>query len=288
MAFIKGRNLVDGVLVINEVVDWANKSNQEVLILKVDFEKAYDSVDWSFLEYMLGRVGLSRKWIAWMKACVCGGSMSVLVNGSPTEEIHIQRGLKQGDPLAPFLFLLVAEGFSGLMRNMSRLNMFEGIWMHPEGMELSHLQYADDTICMGKATVENLWVLKALLRGFEMVSGLRVNLFKSCLMGLNVEREFMVMACNFLNCNEGSIPFKYLGLPVGANPRSLTTWEPLLEHISSRLNSWGNRYISFGGRIVLLNSVINAIPIFYRSFLKMPDKVWRKLVRIQREFLWEG
>jgi hypothetical protein len=74
-------------------------------------------VDWSFLEYMLRRIGFAGKWISWMKACVCGGSMSILVNGSPTEEIEIKRGLKQGDPLAPFLFLLVAKGFSGLMEN---------------------------------------------------------------------------------------------------------------------------------------------------------------------------
>lgn len=75
---------------------------------------------------MLRRVGFEEKWVGWMKACVCGGSMSVLVNGSPTEEINIQRGLKQGDPLAPFLFLLVAEGFSGLMRNAVALELFEG------------------------------------------------------------------------------------------------------------------------------------------------------------------
>jgi len=118
-----------------------------------------------------------------------------------------------------------------------------------------------------------------------MASGLMVNFFKSCLIGINVERDFMEMACNFLNYNEGTLPFKYLGRPVGANPSSVSTWEPLLEHVTSRLNSWGNRYISFGGRIVLLNVVINVIPIFYLSYMKMPGKVWRKLVRIQREFL---
>jgi len=82
-AFVKGRHLVDGVLIVNEVVEVARLRNQECLILKVDFEKAYDSVEWSFLVYMLRRVGFAEKWIAWMKACVCGGSMSILVNGSP-------------------------------------------------------------------------------------------------------------------------------------------------------------------------------------------------------------
>lgn len=104
-AFLKGRHLVDGVLVVNEVVDLAKKSKRQCLILKVDFEKAYDSVDWSFLEYMMKRVGMCDKWVRWMKACVFEGNMSILVNGCPTEEINVQRGLKQGDPLAPFLFL---------------------------------------------------------------------------------------------------------------------------------------------------------------------------------------
>jgi hypothetical protein len=110
-AFIKGWNLVDGVLVVNELVDLAKRRGKECLIFKVDFEKAYDSVDWSFLEYMLRRFGFCEIWIWWIKACVFVGNQSVLVYGSPTREINIHRGLKQGDPLAPFLFLLVAEVF---------------------------------------------------------------------------------------------------------------------------------------------------------------------------------
>ena len=274
-AFLKGRHLVDGVLVVNELVDFAKKIKKECLIFKVDFEKVYDSVDWGFLEYIMCRVGLCAKWVAWMKACVFGGSMSVLVNGSPTKEICINRGLKQGDPLALFLFLLVAEGFSGLMRNAVDRNLFEGFQVGRNGLVISHLQYVDDTLCIGKPTVENLWALKSLLRGFEMVSGLKINFNKISLIGVNVDLEFMEMACNFLNCSKGSVPFKYLGLPV-------------VETLSGRLNNWGHKYISFGGRIVLLNSVLISIPIFYMSLLKMAVQVCRRIVRIQREFLWAG
>lgn len=157
-----------------------------------------------------------------------------------------------------------------------------------DGLIISHLQYVDDTLCIGKATVGHLWTLKALLKGFELASGLKVNFSKSCLIGINVPRNFLEMACNFLNCAEGNLPFNYLGLPIGANPRRLSTWEPLLEHVVKRLNLWGNKFISFGGCIVLLNLVLNSIPIFYLSFMRMPVKVWRKLIRIQREFLWGG
>jgi hypothetical protein len=136
--------------------------------------------------------------------------------------------------------------------------------------------------------VDNLWTLKAILRGFEMASGLKVNFWKSGLIGLNVSPTFMEIACSFLNCRLGSLPFKYLGLPIGANPNSEATWDPLVDNIRKRLFSWRNKHISLGGRIVLINSVLNAIPIFHLAFLKLPNKVRKKIVRIQREFLWGG
>jgi hypothetical protein len=198
-SFLKGRQLVEGVVVVNEVINYAKKSGKQCVILKVDFEKAYDSVVWGFLDYMLMRFGFSQKWRNWMKACVGAGCLSVLVNGCPTEEVQIRRGLKQGDPLAPLLFLVVAEGLGGLIRSSVDCFRFQPFLIGGNGMEVSLLQYADDTLCIGDATVENLWTLKAMLRGFEMSSGLKVNFYKSCVMGVNVSDEFLGMASNFLN-----------------------------------------------------------------------------------------
>jgi hypothetical protein len=105
-------------------------------------------------------------------------------------------------------------------------------------------------------------------------------------MGVNVHSDFVELACTFLNCKSGVVPFKYLGLPVGTNPRHLSTWEPLLVFPKKRLSSWGKKYISLGGRIVLINSVLNAIPIFFLSYLKMPASVVKSVVRIQRQEEW--
>jgi hypothetical protein len=237
---------------------------------------------------MLDRLGFCEKLIRWIRACVFAGNLSILVNGSPTKEFNIQRGLKQGDPLAPFLFLIVAEGFGGLMKKAVEDNVFKGFPCGGDGTVVSHLQYADDTLCIGEASVQNLWVLKSILRGFHLASGLRINFGKSCLMGVNVHADFLELACSFLNCRLGEIPFNYLGLPVGANPRRFSTWDPLISYLKRRLSSWGKKHISLGGRIVLINSVLNAIPIFYMSYLKMPVQVIKAVTRIQRVFLWGG
>ncbi|GAU21795.1 hypothetical protein TSUD_176400 [Trifolium subterraneum] len=115
-----------------------------------------------------------------------------------------------------------------------------------------------------------------------------VNFYKSNIMGVNVSPEFLGVAEGFLHCRIGSIPFIYLGLPVGLNHRKEVTWQPLLDSLAKRLGVWRNKYVSLGGRVVLLNSVLNSIPIFYLSFMKMSVIVWKKIVQIQRNFLWGG
>lgn len=203
--------------------------------------------------------------------------------------MNISRGLKQGDPLAPFLFLLVAEGLSGLIRNALSFGKFKGFKFGSSKVIISHLQYVDDTILVGEACDVNFWTMKAiLLFFFELVSGLKINYHKSCLVGVTVDTSFLCSAAEFLNCKVGGLPFKYLGLPVGANPREASTWQPLLNALVKRLYSWKNRYLSLDGRIVLINSILSSIPTYFLSFMKMPLKVWREVVRIQREFLWGG
>ena len=99
-AFIRGRHLLHSVIIANEVVEEAKRSQKSCLVFKVDYEKAYDSVSWEFLKYMLVRLGFYPKWIHWMEGCLSSASVSILVNGSPSAEFTPQRGLRQGDPLA--------------------------------------------------------------------------------------------------------------------------------------------------------------------------------------------
>ena len=109
-AFIKDRHILHGTMILNEVVEEAKRCKKPTLVFKVDFEKAYDSVSWSFLEYMLDRMGFCLKWRKWINACLQSAIVSILINGSPTKEFAPTRGLRQGDPLAPMLFNIVAQG----------------------------------------------------------------------------------------------------------------------------------------------------------------------------------
>jgi len=112
-AFIGGRHLLHSVIIANEVVEEAQRSQKPCLVFKVDYEKAYDSVSREFLIYMLRRMGFCSKWIQWIEGCLRSASISLLVNGSPSVEFIPQRGLRQGDPLAPLLYNIVAEALNG-------------------------------------------------------------------------------------------------------------------------------------------------------------------------------
>jgi hypothetical protein len=149
-AFVKGRQILDGILIANEAVDEARKTKKELLLFKVDFEKAYDSVDWSYLDAVMGKMEFPTLWRKWIKECVCTATASVLVNGSPTDEFPLERGLRQGDPLSPFLFLLAAEGLNVMMKALVEGNRYTGYSVGGQNaITVSHLQFADDTLLLG-------------------------------------------------------------------------------------------------------------------------------------------
>ncbi|CAJ2678325.1 unnamed protein product [Trifolium pratense] len=271
-AFVKDRQILDGILVANEVVDEARRSKKELLLFKVDFEKAYDSVDWGYLDDVMGRMSFPALWRKWIRECVCTATASVLVNGSPTDEFSLKRGLRQGDPLSPFLFLLAAEGLNVLMEAMVAQNLFTGYSISEHGsISVSHLQFADDTLLLGVKSWANVRALRAGLVLFETMSGLKVNFNKSMLVGVNISDSWLSEAASVLCCKVGKIPFLYLGLQIGGDPRRLSFWDPVLNRIKNRLSGWKSRFLSFGGRLVLLRSVLTSLPVYALSFFKAPS-----------------
>jgi len=141
------------------------------------------------------------------------------------------------------------------MKALIEVGLFSGYKVGANNhISIIHLQFADDTLLIGERSWANIWSLKALFLLFEATSGLKVNFHKSMLVGVNIHDSWLAEATSVLNCKLGRVPFLYLGLPIGGDPRKLKFWQPLIDHIKSRLSGWKSRNLSLGGRLVLLKS----------------------------------
>ena len=205
--------------------------------------RKHDSVSRDFLLYMLRRIGFSSKWVKWIEGCLKSASISVLVNGSPTAEFSPQRGLRQGDPLAPFLFNVVAEALNALMRRAMEENLYKGFPIASNNVRISILQYAGDTIFFGETSMENIKAIKVILRTFELASSLKINFAKSCFGAIGVSDQWKQLAANYLNCSLLVLPFVYLGIPIGVNPRRCQMWDPIIQKCERKLGKWKQRHI---------------------------------------------
>ncbi|XP_058741507.1 uncharacterized mitochondrial protein AtMg01250-like [Vicia villosa] len=163
--------------------------------------------------------------------------MSILVNGSSTKEFDVCRGLRQGDPLSPFLYVIVAEGLTGLVRKSIQVGEF-GRFDIKGSCWVNILQFADDTLIVGEGTWKHVWAIKAVLRDFELVSGLGINYHKSKLIGINNSNSFLEAAYFLLSCKVEESNFHFLGIPIGFDPRKESTWNALLVKMKKRLGGW--------------------------------------------------
>jgi len=213
-------------------------------------------------------------WRKWIRECVSTATASVLVNGSPADEFPLQRGLRQGDPLSPFLFLVAAEGLNVLMKSLVETQLFTGYSIGDVNpVVVSHLQFVDDTLLLGTKSWANVYTMRAVLVIFEPMSGLKVNFHKSSLVGVNIAPSWLTEATSMLNCKVDKVPFLYLGMPVGGNPRRLCFWDPVVNRIKARLSDWNSRFLSFGGRLVLLKSILTSLSVYALSLFKAPSGI---------------
>jgi len=209
--FLEGRGLTDRVLVVNEVLDEYKRKRKSCVFFKVDYEKAYDSVSWEFIYYMLWRLGFCDRWIRWIKGCLESTSVSVLVRGSPTKEFLPMKGLRQGDPLALFLFLIVAEGLAEVPRMAEEKSLIDNLEVGRDKVKVSMLQYADDTLFFCEANTKSIFNIKAILQCFELSSGLKVNFVKSRIGRMRLSQLSLRRFAAILNCDVMISPFVYLG-----------------------------------------------------------------------------
>ena len=180
--FVGGRQILDSVLIANECLDSRLKSHVPRVVCKLDIEKAYDHVNWDALFYLLDRMGFGVKWRGWIKACITTVRFSIIVNGSPVGFFGSSRGLRQGDPFSPLLFLLIMEVLSRMLKKTEDCGLLRGFHVGPTnsiGVRISHLLFANDTILFCNASRDQLLSIRLALTCFQAFTGLKVNAGKS-------------------------------------------------------------------------------------------------------------
>ena len=206
------------MLIANESLDCRLKSSLPGVLCKLDIEKAYDHVNWNFLIYLLRRCGFSAKWRQWIFACISTVRFSILVNGTLTGFFPSSRGLRQGDPLSPLLFLIIMEALSRMLGKAVKGGYILGFKVGASGSELmiSHLLFADDTLIFCGADPLQIWHLRAVFIWFQAISRLKINLSKTELVAVgqvpNVNELAAVLSCKVI-----ALPLSYLGLALGAS-----------------------------------------------------------------------
>lgn len=255
-----------------------------VAIFKVDFAKAFDTVSWEFMAEVMRHQGLPTAWILWVQNTVLTGSSQIMINGLLGKKIKLKRGVRQGDPLSPLLFILAIDF---LARYVEKLTDIHALRMPFQEMTPC-LLYVDDALFFVKPEIQQLQALQIMLVVFEKISGLSVNLAKSELLVSQGAQEENQDLANILRCKLGCFPFTYLGLPLSNKRLPRSAFLPLIQRMSSRLEGWAAKHLSIAGRIVLINAVLTSIPTYYMTCLKMPKWVIGKMDRIRRRFLWHG
>nr|GEW91461.1 RNA-directed DNA polymerase, eukaryota [Tanacetum cinerariifolium] len=235
------------------------------------------------MRYYNGKFGFGNKWCDWIQSCLTSSRGSILVNGIPTEEFQFCKGLKQCDPLSPFLFILIMESLHLSFQRVVDSGMFKGLNLS-NSMCLSHMFYADDVVFVGKWSDGNINTLTNVLECFHRASGLKINTSKSKIMGVNVDGNKVNLAASKLGCLSLYSPFSYLGTKVGDTMSRSKAWKEVVDKVKNRLSKWKMKALSIGGNLTLLKSVLGSIPIFHMSIFCAPLTVLQMLESLRGHF----
>ena len=161
-------------------------------MIKLDFEKVFDNVNWNFLINALAGFGFSSKWISWIKICIHSTKFFILINGTPKGYFGASNGLKQGDPLCPLLFISVTHILNRMLYLGKENHLIKGILFPHNGPNVLNIKYADDTLLFLESSDENLINLKRILCCFQVCSGLKINFHKSSITGIGINYDSLI------------------------------------------------------------------------------------------------
>ena len=258
-AFVAQRSILHNVLLCQDIVKmYKPRQKQKCCLMKIDIQKAYDTVNWAFLEEILLKLGFPSRFVKLIMVCVESPTFSLMINGSATGFFNSKRGIRQGDPISPLLFVLCMEYFSRIMTFIGKLPGFQ---FHPrcKSMALNHLTFADDVILFCKGDFQSVQLMLQGILLFAAISGLRANPHKSdfysC--GLSEQENRRIMKSS--GFKHGRLPFRYLGVPISTTKLNAVECEKLIEKMVMKIRIWSSRHISFAGRSQLVNVVLLSI-----------------------------
>lgn len=285
-AFVKGRSIQSNILLIHELVkNYKKQGGPKCCAIKVDIMKAFDTVNWRYLLSILKSMNFPDNFVRWIQLCITTASSSLNLNGTLTGNFKSSRGLRQGYPLSPYLFILVMEGLTQLLKRQSLTNLFS---FHPKcgGLSITSLAFADDLFIFSKADYNSVSAIKSTLDLFQSISGLKPNLQKSMAFTSGVNSQVQAGIARILGMQLGSLPIKYFGVPLTVGKLSHANCLPLLNRLSIKVNSWACKVLSYGGRVLLTNTVLIAICRYWTASLFLPRKTIKEIERILKGFLW--
>lgn len=289
-AFVPGRAITDNVLISHAVLHFLRTSKAtkwRAMAVKTDMSKAYDRIEWCFLKAVLEKMGFHSVWIGWILECVTTVSYSFLINGTPQGKVMPTRGLRQGDPLSPCLFILCTKVLSGLCQKAQMDGSLPGVRVARQNPPVS--LFIDDTMFFCRSDSVSCQALAAILTKYEAMSGQSINLTKSSItLSSKTPQSQRSRAIRQLHIrNEGGTG-KYLGILENFGRKKRDIFAELVDKIRQRSHSWSSRFLSPARKETLLNSVLSAMPSYSMSCFKLPTSLCKQIQSILCRFWWDS
>ncbi|CAM8943972.1 unnamed protein product [Rhodiola kirilowii] len=255
--------------------------------IKLDMSKAYDRIEWSFLEKMMQTLGFDATWVRKIMMCVQSVTYRVKTNENISDLIKPSRGLRQGDPISPYLFLLCAEWLSYAMVKYQEKGLIRGVKISRNAPIISHLMFADDCLLFVKAKSDAVRWLSQILRRYEAVSGQKVNFSKSeVVCSKNVPESFRNNIIHTMGIKIVDVHSKYLGLPLVFGSQKASLFRSIEEKLIRKIGDWKHKLLSGAGREVLVKSILQSLPLYAMSAFKIPIGLCKKLTGDVMKFWW--
>ena len=275
-AFVPNRLITDNTAVAFELLHRMRnrrRGKRGYMAVKLDISKAYDRVEWGFLQRIMLKIGLPDQWVNAAMETVRTTSYSTLINRLTKGFITPTHGIKQGDPLSPYLFLLCAEGLSSLICRATENQHLKGATSCNGGVKISHLLFADDSLLFCEATISECQSLLDILALYEKALGQAINRLKTTLFfSSNTKKQVKLTIQIMLGAQIMTNCVRHLGLPMVGGKSKMSTFREVQERVTKRVMGWKEKYISKVGREVLIKTIAQVIPTYSMNKFKIPKK----------------